>query len=356
MESNNCTTADVARHSSLPEDCVDEEAMRIPLAVLYSLIFVVGLVGNILALWVFFCVQSTKNSVHVFLLNVACADLLLIFCLPFRILYHSHANTWTLSPILCNLVGNLFYMNMYISITLLGLISVDRYLKMHNRAGRRRLLSTKRSVFLCAIIWTVAFLFFLPYMIFQSNTRPGRCFHYKNLSEEKWKAYINICGVLTFWSVFISLMVSYGKIALKLLRRSQENPDLPSSPSFFQNARKSFFILFVFTICFLPYHMVRPFYIATQIQPTSLFWRNVANTTNELTLVLSALNSCLDPVMYYLLSSSVRKEVLNLVSRVFCLPHAPEVSATSYTADMDGRKTTDTPNQLSSAKLQENNS
>lgn len=151
-------------------------------------------------------------------------------------------------------------------------------------------------------------------------------------------------------------MVSYGKIALKLLRRSQENPDLPSSPSFFQNARKSFFILLVFTICFLPYHMVRPFYIATQIQPTSLFWRNVANTTNELTLVLSALNSCLDPVMYYLLSSSVRKEVLNLVSRVFCLPHAPEVSATSYTADMDGRKTTDTPNQLSSAKLQENKS
>lgn len=174
MESNSCTTADVARHSSLPEDCVDEETMRIPLAVLYSLIFLVGLVGNILALWVFFCVQSTKNSVHVFLLNVACADLLLIFCLPFRILYHSHGNTWTLSPILCNLVGNLFYMNMYISITLLGLISVDRYLKMHNRAGRRRLLSTKRSVFLCAVIWTVAFLFFLPYMIFQSNTRPGR--------------------------------------------------------------------------------------------------------------------------------------------------------------------------------------
>uniref|UniRef100_A0A8C7Y1R7 G protein-coupled receptor 34b n=1 Tax=Oryzias sinensis TaxID=183150 RepID=A0A8C7Y1R7_9TELE len=280
--------------SSTQFDCVDEETMRIPLAVLYSLIFVVGLVGNILALWVFFCVQSTKNSVHVFLLNVACADLLLIFCLPFRILYHSHANTWTLKPILCSLVGNLFYMNM--------------------------------SVFLCAVIWTLAFLFFLPYLIFQSNTR---CFHYKDLREEKWKAYINICGVLTFWSVFISLMVSYGKIALKLLRRSQENPDLPSSPSFFQNARKSFFILFVFTICFLPYHMVRPFYIATQIQPTSLFWRNVANKANELTLVLSALNSCLDPVMYYLLSSSVRKEVLNLVSRVFCLPHAPEVSTKS---------------------------
>ncbi|RVE58181.1 hypothetical protein OJAV_G00206730 [Oryzias javanicus] len=332
MESNCSTTADVGRLTSPGKDCVDEEAMRIPLAVLYSLIFVVGLVGNIWALWVFFCIHSKKNSVHVFLLNVACADLLLIFCLPFRILYHSHTNTWTLSPIFCSLVGNMFYMNMYISIILLGLISVDRYLKMHNRARRRRLLSAKWSFFLCALVWTVAFMMFLPYMI--HHPQSGRCFHYKDLREEKWKAYVNICGLLTFWFVFISLMVSYVKIALKLLRRSQENPDLPNSPSFYQNARKSFFILFVFTLCFLPYHIVRPFYIATQIQPTSCFWRDVVNKTNELTLVLSALNSCLDPIMYYLLSSSVRKEGLDLVSRAFCLPHVPEVCA-----DPDGRRT-----------------
>lgn len=179
-----------------------------------------------------------------------------------------------------------------------------------------------------------------------------RCFHYKDLSKEKWKAYINICGLLTFWFVFISLMVSYVKIALKLLRRSQENPDLPNSHSFFQNARKSFFIFFVFTICFLPYHIVRPFYIATQIQPTSLFWRDVANKTNELTLVLSALNSCLDPIMYYLLSSSVRKEVLDLVSRAFCLPRVPEACATSNGTDMDGRRTTS--NQTTSVTVDVN--
>lgn len=140
------------------QTCVDYEAMQIPLAVLYSIIFVLGLVGNLVALWVFFCVDSKKNSVRVFLINVAFADLLLVVCLPFRILYHSQGNVWHLDPTLCKVVGHLFYMNMYISVTLLGLISVDRYLKIHHgTAVQSRLRSTRWSTALCVLIWTAAF-------------------------------------------------------------------------------------------------------------------------------------------------------------------------------------------------------
>jgi len=132
--------------------CVDDDALALPLTLLYSVIFVLGLTGNLLALWAFFCVPSKKNSVHVFLINVAFADLLLVVCLPFRILYHSQGNKWTQSPFLCQVVGHLFYMNIYVSIILLGLISVDRYLKMH-RSARIKRLSRKWSAVLCAVVW-----------------------------------------------------------------------------------------------------------------------------------------------------------------------------------------------------------
>lgn len=129
----------------------------------------------------------------------------------------------------------------------------------------------------------------------------------------------------------------YGKIALKLLRTSQEKPDLPNAPRYARTARKSFFILFLFTICFVPYHTVRVFYIKTQITDTSCFWQGVADNANEMALLFSALNSCLDPVMYFLLSSSVRKEVLRLVSNMFCVRDVAGVSGSSSTVEMDSK-------------------
>lgn len=149
--------------------------MQSPLAVLYTIIFVLGLVGNLVALWVFFCVHSKKNSVRVFLINVAFADLLLVVCLPFRILYHSQGNIWNLGPTLCKVVGNLFYMNMYISITLLGLISVDRYLKIHRGTGMQyRLRSTKWSTALCAVIWTLAFALTSVLLMSKNHSQTNR--------------------------------------------------------------------------------------------------------------------------------------------------------------------------------------
>nr|XP_020479502.1 probable G-protein coupled receptor 34 [Monopterus albus] len=320
--------------------CVDHGALQSPLAVLYSIIFILGLAGNLASLWVFFCVHTKKNSVRVFLINVAFADLLLVVCLPFRILYHSKGNVWHLHPTFCKVVGNLFYMNMYISVVLLGLISVDRYLKIHRDAEMpRRLQNTKWSVALCTAVWTTTFVVSLVLLMSNSQSQQSqlnRCFHYKQLMNEKWKAYINISVLVVFWLVFISLIVSYGKIARKLQKRSQEKPDLPNAACYTRTAKKSFFILFLFTVCFVPYHIVRVFYIKTQITDTSCHWRSVVDKANEVALLLSAFNSCLDPVMYFLLSSSVRKQVLRLVSSVLCLRVSAGVSGSSSSAETEG--------------------
>uniref|UniRef100_A0A3Q0T4D6 Probable G-protein coupled receptor 34 n=1 Tax=Amphilophus citrinellus TaxID=61819 RepID=A0A3Q0T4D6_AMPCI len=325
-----CKTPNTNLTLTFIDPCGDDNALQVPLAVSYSIIFVLGLVGNVVALWVFFCVHSKKNSVRVFLINVALADLLLVVCLPFRILYHSQGDKWNLDPTLCKVVGHVFYMNMYISITLLGLISVDRYFKLHRSVGvRHKICSPKFSLALCAIVWIVAISVILAMVI--SKNPSDECFHYKKLDDKKWRAYINMCVVVLFWLVFISLMVSYGKIALKLLRTSQASPDLPNATHYTRTAKKSFFILFLFCICFVPYHMVRVFYIKTQITDTSCFWMCVADKTNEVALLFSALNSCLDPVMYFLLSSSVRKEVLRLVNNVLCARDVAAISGSSST-------------------------
>ncbi|KPP69543.1 hypothetical protein Z043_111690 [Scleropages formosus] len=313
------SSTEVNTHGHLAADhndscLLDDSTLRIPLALTYSFFFVFGLAGNLLALWVFMFVHVKKNSVRVFLINVAIADLILLVCLPFRIFYHSNSNQWPLGQTWCKVVGNVFYMNMYISIILLGFISVDRYIKIQQGAPRR-LQGSGWSAAVCAVVWVFAIASVIPMIMFsEGNEEKNKCFQYKQRQKAKGKAYFNLFLVVFFWLIFIFLMVSYGKIAAKLLRASRKKPDLPNALRYNRTAKKSFFVLFLFTICFVPYHIFRIFYIHSQVSDTPCYWRGIMDKTNEVVLLLSAFNSCLDPVMYFLLSGSVRKETIRLIN------------------------------------------
>ena len=142
---------------------------------------------------------------------------------------------------------------------------------------------------------------------------PSRCFQYKVFQHSKWKGYANLLLVVIFWISYGCMVVCYVKIAFKLLRTSKEKPDLPNAARYARTSKKSFFVLFLYTVCFVPHHIVYVFYIVTQITDTSCYWRGVVYQAKEVALLFSALNSCLDPIMYFLLSSSMRKQVMRLL-------------------------------------------
>ncbi|KAK5847816.1 hypothetical protein PBY51_016915 [Eleginops maclovinus] len=326
----------------------DDSALRLPLAVFYSLFFVFGLVGNLFALWVFLFLHSSRNSVRVFLINCAVADLVLLACMPFRVFYHLNGNKWVLGSVACKMVGNLFYMNMYISITLLGLISLDRYLRLKGKGKARRCFrmtlwghSLPWSWLACGALWGFSLVGLVP-MIAMSEDKEykGKCFQYKHRSNKgKGKAYFNGVLVLLFWLVFVMLVVSYGKIASQLMRVSRDKPELPNANRFQRTAKKSFFVLFLFTICFGPYHAFRPVYILSQLsdaEPCEYLMQ--VDHSNEIMLLFSSLNSCLDPVMYFLLSGTVRKTALRTLGHRLGNRLAFLNDATSNSSTMEFRR------------------
>ncbi|XP_053272920.1 probable G-protein coupled receptor 34 [Pleuronectes platessa] len=300
----------------------DDEALRWTLVIFYSLFFLFGIVGNLFALWVFLHLHSSRNSVRVFLINCAVADLVLLACLPFRVFYHINGNKWVLGNVACKLVGTLFYMNMYISITLLGFISLDRYLRL-KRKGRalRGMCGSSRSSswVACGVLWGLSLMALVSLIVKADGKKDSdQCFEYKQLHAARGKAYFNAVLVVLFWLVFITLVVSYAKIASQMLRVSQDRPDFANAPKYKRTAKKSFFVLFLFTVCFGPYHAFRPFYIHSQLgTEVSCDYMQLMDRTNEVMLLFSAFNSCLDPVMYFLLSGSVRKSALQVLGQRF---------------------------------------
>ncbi|XP_058569425.1 probable G-protein coupled receptor 34 isoform X1 [Neofelis nebulosa] len=304
--------------------CVmDEKLLSSVLTVSFSVIFIVGLVGNIIALYVFLGIHRKRNSIQIYLLNVAIADLLLIFCLPFRIMYHINQNKWTLNMILCRAVGTLFYMNMYISIILLGFISLDRYIKINRSIQQRKAVTTKQSIYVCCIVWTVALAGFLAMIILapkkegHDSNNSTMCFHFRERTNAKGEAIFNLILVVMFWLIFLLIILSYIKIGKNLLRISKRRSKFPNSGKYATTARNSFIVLIIFTICFVPYHAFRFVYIFSQLNNPPCYWKEIVHKTNEIMLVFSSFNSCLDPVMYFLMSSNIRKIMCQLLSRRF---------------------------------------
>ncbi|NXA70346.1 GPR34 protein, partial [Mohoua ochrocephala] len=305
---------------------LDDNSLSPVLIVFYSIIFVVGLAGNIIALFAFLQIHQKRNSIQVYLLNVAIADLLLIFCLPFRILYHA-TNSWMFGRILCKVVGTLFYMNMYISIVLLGLISLDRYIKINKSVKRPKMLTTTRSVQICCTVWAIALTGFIVVVapsFFKTedsnstkteDSNSTKCFHYRSKHNAKTEAILNYIIVLIFWVVFFLLILSYVKIAKNLLKISRRRANFPNAGKYTKTARNSFIVLIIFTVCFVPYHMFRFVYITSQLQNPPCYLQEIIHTCNEVMLIFSSFNSCLDPVMYFLMSRSVRKTVFQLICR-----------------------------------------
>ncbi|XP_053724739.1 probable G-protein coupled receptor 34 [Synchiropus splendidus] len=322
----------------------DDAALRLPLAGLYSLFFLIGLVGNLFALWVFLFLQVSRNSVRVFLINCAVADLVLLVCLAFRIHYHMNGNEWVLGQTACRLVGNLFYMNMYISILLLGFISLDRYLRLNMSGRSRKCMSIKlwgQSWALCGVLWGMSLLGCVTMIVTAEDKEDtGKCFQFKHRSSNaKGKAYFNGLLVAAFWLIFLVLIVSYAKIALRLLKVSRDKPDLPNASRYQRTAKKSFFVLFVFTICFMPYHTFRPVYILSQLNKSlPCEYLQLVDRINEIMLVLSAFNSCLDPVMYFLLSGSVRKTAMQALGQRIGNLFAFQTEATYNSSTMEFRR------------------
>ncbi|CAL8340410.1 unnamed protein product [Gadus morhua 'NCC'] len=126
----------------------------------YSLVFFLAIVGNVLVLCV---VARYRSSVRggacalsitdIFLLHLAVADLLLALTLPLSAV--QWADKWVFGLVVCKISAGLFSLNRYSSILFLACISFDRYLAIVHavRSGWKR--TSWHAHVVCSLIWGI---------------------------------------------------------------------------------------------------------------------------------------------------------------------------------------------------------
>lgn len=117
----------------VPSTCASLDTVTTKLAVvyLYFFLFPFALLLNGLAAWVSLHLRSTSTFI-VYLKNLVAADLLLTLTLPPRAASMlPKAATWLgLKAFNCRFSSVIFYTCLYTSISLMGLISLDRFFKI----------------------------------------------------------------------------------------------------------------------------------------------------------------------------------------------------------------------------------
>uniref|UniRef100_H3C743 Purinergic receptor P2Y14 n=1 Tax=Tetraodon nigroviridis TaxID=99883 RepID=H3C743_TETNG len=285
--------------------------------VLPPLYFLIGLAGTVLngaAACIFFRVPSDSGLV-VYLKNMVVADLLMVATFPFRLAARLGVGGWRLHVVMCRYTAVLFHSSMYVGILFMGFISLERYVKIVRPAASHLLQTVAFARVLALLTWTFLLLCVLPNVLLTGA--PGRqetwrpCVELKTPLGVQWHRVSSLFSVGLFWATLLLLLFCYSSIACRVYR-SYRRVRHSNSAACRRSNRSIASLLAVFALCFVPYHVCRVPYTLSQMPAANFSWssRFLLYQIKEGTLFLSALNVCLDPVVYFLMCGTFRESLL----------------------------------------------
>ncbi|XP_055081523.1 C3a anaphylatoxin chemotactic receptor-like [Periophthalmus magnuspinnatus] len=239
---------------------------------------------------------TTKLSkvTNVWLVNVAIADLIFCFTRIFSIVYKLYSNHWPFGSFLCKINGFFKYTNMFCSVFLLAVISLDRALCI----WRPRFIKTKRTLFVaravCVCVWALAIILSIPYFmhrrVYLDKMNKTKC----NINEGKGtdaKLYLYwlrfVCGFLFPFLVILVCYIAAG-LGIKRTNLSRKSRTL----------RILVILVIAFFLCWAPYHCLQLFKLADRYTKVLKPWQRI-------TSAIGYFNSCVNPILYYCLGAEL---------------------------------------------------
>ncbi|XP_039866476.1 P2Y purinoceptor 14-like [Simochromis diagramma] len=286
----------------------DDTSMNPYFMVVYSLVFLVGLLLNGFTLKVYLCRDwpEVSNSLMVYLKNLTAADFLLCLCLPLRITYYASS-----SPIIrrlyCSFGASSFFINMCASILFMGYIAANRYLRIIHSSGTHMLQTLQTARIISVITWVFLLAPTIVYIIIFFSSQqplafnPSRCVHLFSPSVSLLFRIINTFSAFIFLLVFISMVFFYYSISRRLLEAQQKQLASSGSEKLVKSRRNMLVLVSIFCVCFVPFYLVR--------LPFTFLWSDdsvgpVLFYLKEVTTMVSVFNICLDPLVYFFLSKT----------------------------------------------------
>lgn len=296
----------------------DEEFKYILLPVSYSLVFVIGFVLNATALWMFTKMRPWNPST-IYMFHLALSDFLYVVSLPTLIYYYANRSHWPFGVAACKIARFLFYANLYCSILFLTCISVHRYLGICHPIKAMTLVKPRHAHLVCGLVWAVVTVCLVPNLIFVTTSKlDNATICHDTTSQDAFNEYVDyssVVMVLLFGVPFTVIVVCYCLMARSLCRpRVGLSASQQGNASRQKSIKLIVIVLVVFAVSFVPFHITRTLYYSSRVLGANCEFLNIVNFTYKITRPLASVNSCIDPILYFLAGDHYRSKMMSILT------------------------------------------
>ncbi|XP_005082338.1 C-C chemokine receptor 1-like protein 1 [Mesocricetus auratus] len=286
---------------------------------LYSLVFIIGVIGNVLVVLVLIQHKRLRSMTSIYLLNLAISDLVFLFTLPFWIDYILKGD-WVFGDGMCKFLTGFYYLGLYSDMFFITLLTIDRYLAIVHAVFALRARTVTFGIITSIITWVLAILVSTPCLYF---FRAQLEFTYHtcraDLPQESLKHFLrfqaltmNLLGLIL---PLLAMIFCYTRIISVLHRRP--------------NKKKSKAMRLIFVITLLFFLLWTPYYLAAFASAFDdfLFTRG-CERSQQLDLALMVTEAiaythcCVNPVIYVFVGERFRKYLRQLFQRHVIIPLA----------------------------------
>ncbi|XP_040902505.1 P2Y purinoceptor 13-like [Toxotes jaculatrix] len=304
--------------SHLSSDCGPFSLVTVNVVFSYLVFFVfpIALLLNGIAVWVSLHLRSTCSFI-VYLKNLVASDLLMTLTLPLMAASMLPEAAFELKAFACRYSNVIFFCSLYTSITLMGLISLDRFFKIVRPCGKVLGQNVVFSLVMSTMVWVIIFGSTAIPTIVLTNQNPVNitgdfCMSLKSPAGVTLHKYVVLFMEALFWLISMLIVFCYICITLKVLQ-SFRNSGSNNSQGKKKTKLRVFLILLVFSVCFVPLHVMRIPFTLLEIFSASVCAQMWMVVIHKVALWVSTTNACLDPFLYIYLCREYRDKLVDMM-------------------------------------------
>ncbi|XP_067391995.1 C-C chemokine receptor type 6 [Emydura macquarii macquarii] len=292
------------------------------LPIAYSIICVLGLVGNIFVVMTFALYKKAKSMTDVYLFNMAIADILFVLTLPFWAVNYA-ADKWIFGDFICKIARGIYAINFNCGMLLLAFISMDRYIAIvqATKSFKFRARTLAYSRLICLVVWVSSILISSSTFIFSEsyshsiNKTREICEHRSSTEMKGLTLKLLLVCMQLLFGFFIPLlfMVFCYAFIVKTLMQAQNSKRNKA-------IRVIVLIVAIFLVCQVPHNIVLLVTATTmgKLNKSCESEKQIA-MAKYITEVLAFLHCCLNPVLYAFIGVKFRSYFVNMMKNLWCL-------------------------------------
>lgn len=282
------------------QNCTDVDSLvqQYYLPLTYVIIFIGDLIGNVTSIAVYLTKIGPWKSSSIIMVNLALADLLYAFSLPFLVYYYINGGSWMLGDFMCRFVRLGFHLHLYGSILFLTCLAFFRYVVVMNPLRIAQVQEKRWGITACAAVWLIAAAEITPMLTVLTIERSDNKTYCPDFASSLHVDDVRLYSWFLFAFGFLLPLAVVSMCYVRIARKLSKGPNT-TSPCRVRARRSTVMILVVFVMCFLPFHITRAARIESRkMNEPPCMMQHIVNAAYIISRPLAGLNTFFNLALY----------------------------------------------------------